>query len=298
MVQLQRCAVIGLGLIGGSFAAALKSHGLAACVVGVDSNTEALREALTYGYIDEAAEMGSGSVLTSCEVIFVATPVRSMPKIFAQLNVILPPTALVVDFGSVKGELAWALNQGISFRYLPAHPIAGGERSGIHAAQSTLFQGKKFIICPFDREAYASDIALMEQLILVIGGQSEVMDTAEHDTIFAAVSHLPHVVAYALVNALRTMESCSGIKLGRYPGAGFRDFTRIASSDEVMWSDIALTNRTEILHALDAFEETLGGIRQAIERHDEAYLLATFRHAREYRDQIVKNMAERQKTTV
>jgi prephenate dehydrogenase len=297
MAQLQRCAVIGLGLIGGSFAAALKSYGVATCVVGIDSNTEALREALTYGYIDEIGDIHDAS-LASCEVVFVATPVRSMPTIFTKLNEVLPSTALVIDFGSVKGELSYALNAAISFRYLPAHPIAGGERSGIHAAQSTLFQGKKFIICPFHRETYSADVALMEQIIQVIGGQSEVMDISEHDAIFAAVSHVPHVVAYALVNSLRTMESRSGIELGRYPGAGFRDFTRIASSDEVMWSDIALTNRTEILHALDAFEETLCGIRQAITSNDEEYLLATFRHAREYRDKIVMNLAERQKTTV
>ncbi|MBB5021724.1 prephenate dehydrogenase [Desulfurispira natronophila] len=281
-------AIVGMGLIGGSFAAALKEYGLALSITGVDRDEATLRYAQQCGLIDHGLTSITPS-LAGCSHLFVATPVGTFAQIFQQVAHHIP-TVKVVDFGSVKGELSLELHQRFpQLDYLPAHPIAGSERSGIHAADSRLFMSRKFILTPLPKTS--PDLTFqMQEVLQKISAHVCTMDPVEHDEIFGAVSHLPHMIAYALVDAISAMEKTSGLELSRYPGAGFRDFTRIASSDETMWTDIALANRSQLLNGLESFQNSLGNLRSAIENNDSESLKTLFRDARRYRDAIVRHM--------
>lgn len=293
---LGTCAVIGMGLIGGSFAAAVRKADLCTEIIGVDTCAESLKYAHRQGIIDRGLQ-APGPELGRMDHIFLATPVKTFYGIFESLRQHCTDRTLIVDFGSVKGELAAHLYvNSPQLRYLPAHPIAGAERSGIRAADAELFRGRKFILTPFEPERQATDLESMQDCLRQIGALPIQLDPIEHDRVFAAVSHLPHMVAYTLVNAIADMEQAWGIPLGNFPGAGFRDFTRIASSDETMWSDIALTNTQPILRSLEHFEESLRCLRKAIERGDTRRLLEYFRQSREYRDSMIDRMNAMEQT--
>ncbi|ADU65467.1 prephenate dehydrogenase/arogenate dehydrogenase family protein [Desulfurispirillum indicum] len=291
MEVIERCAIIGLGLIGGSFGAALKEHGLARHITGIDRCEQTLRQAMGSGIIDGSSTVVAGA-LAGCTHIFVATPVGSFDVVFEQLSQHAEASALVVDFGSVKGELSMRMHRRFpQLNYIPAHPIAGSERSGVGAASASLFRNRKWIITPLPQTP-SVQLSELRQLLLAVGAVPVDMDPMEHDRVFAAVSHLPHMVAYGLVGSIAAMEDAWNLPLSRYPGAGFRDFTRIASSDETMWADIALANKAEILESMELFRESLEKIRQAIACEDRSALLESFRGAREYRDAIVRHMEE------
>ena len=199
----------------------------------------------------------------------------------------------MTDVASVKGPLcavAASLGEDAAARYVPGHPIAGAERSGVAHARADLFRGYRVILTP----AATTDSACVDEvrrLWEACGASVSLMDTAEHDAILASTSHLPHVLAYALVAALAA--SPTREEIFRYAAGGFRDFTRIASSDPVMWRDIALANRVALLASLDDFEAHLARLRAAIERSDGDALETVFRDAKEARDGFARDLAER-----
>lgn len=277
--------VIGVGLIGGSFSLALKAAGVVGRVVGVDQDVDNLAVALQRGVIDEIAPSLAAGVLEA-NVVFVAVPVGSVTRVVAQAAPFLAPGAVVTDGGSVKNELVQACERlmpaGVQF--VGGHPIAGTEHSGAAAAFATLYQGRRCILTP-TLKTDAAALELVSSLWHAAGSQVECMDAATHDRVFAAVSHLPHMVAYALVHAVAgSAEEEENILA--FSAGGFRDFTRIASSDPVMWRDIALMNRGALLEMLDRYHTEFTALRQRIASGDGPWLEEFFKTSKRLRDGI------------
>lgn len=272
-------AVIGVGLIGGSFALALKRRGLVGRVVGAGRARANLELALARGIIDVIAADPAHAV-EAADLVLVAVPVGAMSETFAAIAPALRPDALLTDAGSTKQDVVAAARAGLGealARFVPGHPIAGAEHSGAAAAQAELFQGRACILTPL-AENRAEAVARIEALWQAVGARVARMSPATHDQVFAAVSHLPHLAAFALVAELA--ERPDAAQYFRYAGAGFRDFTRIAASHPEMWRDICLANRTALLAELDAYQARLAGLAALIAAGDGAALATTFARAR------------------
>lgn len=283
---IERLAVIGVGLIGGSFARALREAGAVGTIVGIDTDRDNLDQALSLGIVDEAAlDVASG--VRDVQAVFISVPVCSISTVVREMAPFLPKGCIVSDGGSVKSaivhECEALMPPGCSF--VGGHPIAGTERSGATAAFASLFTGKRCILTPTpatDAGAYDT----MVRLWMAAGASVCSMEPGHHDRIFAEISHLPHVVAYALVHAVGTAD-VEGENVLSYTAGGFRDFTRIASSDPVMWRDIALMNRGALLASIDGFSASLSELRQRIDRSDPAALAEFFTIAKRFRDGIL-----------
>ena len=282
VVKIDRLAIIGVGLIGGSFALAVKQAGAVREVLGVGRSAASLDLARQHGLIDRAvdfAEAGQG------DCILLAMPVGDTVAVLAQLAPHLKTRAVVTDAGSTKANVIVAAKASLGARFsdfVPGHPIAGSECNGPLAARADLFQARKVVLTP--TPGTRSDAqALVTALWTVTGAQVETLDAKLHDQIFAAVSHLPHLAAYALVNELAKRENSA--EFFRFAASGFRDFTRIAGSSPEMWRDIALANRDALLNELDAYITALQNLRSAISAEDAATLLAVFSRARAAREQ-------------
>jgi prephenate dehydrogenase len=277
-----KLALIGVGLIGGSFAAALRSAGEVDHVVGFDLDPEASRKGLAAGILDRAAA-SPAQAASHADLIVLAVPVGAMRATFGALAGQLPPGVLVTDVGSTKVSViddARATLGGVLPRFVPAHPIAGGERPGVEHADPHLFQDRLAITTPTtdtDPEA----LAAIERLWRRVGARLERLAPDAHDRIFAAVSHLPHVLAFALVEMIaRSPDAAAKFA---HAGAGFRDFTRIAASSPSMWRDVCLANRTELARELNAYRESLGRLQEAIVNGDGGALERLFQAAAEAR---------------
>jgi prephenate dehydrogenase len=283
---IERLAVIGVGLIGGSFARALREAGAVGTIIGIDTDRENLNQALSRGIVDEVArDVASG--VRDVQAVFISVPVCSIPAVVREIAPFLPGGCIVSDGGSVKSaivrECEALMPPGCSF--VGGHPIAGTEHSGVAAAFATLFSGKRCILTPTpatDAGAYDT----MAQLWRSAGANVCSMEPEHHDRIFAEISHLPHVVAYALVHAVG-MADVEGENVLSYTAGGFRDFTRIASSDPIMWRDIALMNRAALLASIDGFSSSLAELRHRIDRSDPAALAEFFTIAKQFRDGIL-----------
>ena len=282
----KRVAVIGLGLIGGSFARAIRESGLATVVLAADRSHDELALGVELGVID-----GHGSiaeVVTGADLVVVAVPVRATRTVLEELRPHLATEAVLTDVGSTKGSFVAALHDtlgGWSPRVIPGHPIAGSEKSGVRAARADLFADHKVILTPPDnveREALTRLTRLWEGC----GATVLTMDVAHHDEVLAATSHLPHLIAFSLVDTLAGEDQ--NMEIFRYAAGGFRDFTRIAASDPVMWHDIFLSNRTAVLRVIDHFTDDLAQLRQAIDEQDGAALLRVFTRARAARNHFSK----------
>lgn len=279
----QRMVVIGLGLIGGSLARAAKDRGLVATVVGCDERPAALEEGHRLGLIDEV-EADAGCAVAEADLVVLAVPVRANRAVLGQIRDALPQDALLTDVGSVKGGFVSDV-RGV-FGYLPAtlvpgHPIAGSEKSGVSAADPDLFREHKVILTPepeTDTEALERVCRLWSQC----GAEVLTMPVARHDEVFAATSHLPHLIAFSLVDTLAGEQDRQDIF--RYAAGGFRDFTRIAASDPVMWRDIFLSNREAVLAALQHFRGDLDQLGAAIEAGDGQRLQQVFTRAKAARE--------------
>ena len=277
-----KLALIGVGLIGGSFAAALRASGEVDEVVGFDLDPEALRKGLAAGILDRAATSLVEAVSTA-DLVVLAVPVGAMRAALAAIAVQLPPGALVTDVGSTKVSViadAQATLGGAFPRFVPAHPIAGGERPGVEHADPRLFQDRLAISTPVtdtDPEA----LATVERLWRSVGARLERLAPDVHDRIFAAVSHLPHVLAFALVEMIARSPDADA-KFA-HAGAGFRDFTRIAASSPQMWRDVCLANRVALTDALESYRGKLEELQRAIESGDGAALERLFRVASDAR---------------
>jgi prephenate dehydrogenase len=285
-----RIAVVGVGLIGGSFALAIKRARPKARIIGLDCNPAALTQARSRGAIDDATE--DFSAVADCDAVFVATPVLSCEKAFAACAPHLRADALLFDGGSVKGEIVKAAKRVFSndgdtaARFVGCHPVAGAEFSGVAAARADLFADRTVIICPGD--AAADAIAAAKSLWQDCGARIAEMDCAAHDRIFGVVSHLPHALAFALVRAVGRAEHAE--ILLQFAAGGFRDFTRIASSDPEMWRDIFLANRKNIIAALDDFAAHTAVLRTLAADGDGEALREYFAFARDLRNSWLKTL--------
>lgn len=278
-VRFERVAVIGVGLIGGSFALALKAAGACAHVVGAGRSEANLRAALDCGAIDSAAS-DPAAAARGADLVLVATPVAQFKPVFASLAPALGPRALVTDAGSTKRDVVAAARASLAGRlprFVPAHPIAGSEESGVRAARADLFRGKKVVLTPL-AENDPEDLARVEAAWLLCGTRVFRMSAEEHDAVFAAVSHLPHLLAFALVHEIAGRSNSE--QLFGYAASGFRDFTRIASSDPEMWRDICAANRDALLSELDRYLAQLQGVRADLAAGDRAALERLFAAAR------------------
>ena len=281
IVQIDRLAIIGVGLIGGSFALALKRAGAVREVLGVGRTAASLELARQQGLIDRTVDIAEAA---QADCILLAMPVGETAAVLAQLAPHLKPGAIVTDAGSTKANVIAAARAALGARFsdfVPGHPIAGSELNGPLAARADLFQSRKVVLTP-EPETRGDAQALVNALWAATGAQVEILEADLHDRIFAAVSHLPHLAAYALVNELAQRENSADFF--RFAASGFRDFTRIAGSSPEMWRDIALANRDAVLVELDAYLTALQTLRTAVSVEDAAALLEIFARARAARE--------------
>ena len=287
MMRFERVAVIGVGLIGGSFALALKKARLCGHVVGIGRSAANLQVAKDRGIIDSVAAQAGDA-----DLVLVATPVAQFPAVLAALAPQLKPSAIVMDAGSTKRDVVAAARAALGAKisqFVPAHPIAGAERSGAAAASADLFRGKRVVLAPLPENAAAS-LAAVEAAWTACGARVTRMSAEEHDAVFAAVSHLPHLLAYALVHEFAGRGNSA--QLFGYAAGGFRDFTRIASSHPEMWRDICVANREPLLAELDRYAAKLRALRPLLERGDGAALEKLFAEARAARERWLSSEVE------
>ena len=281
--SIGKLVVIGVGLIGGSFALALKRARAVKLVVGVGRTRANLAAALELGAIDEATRDPALAV-EDADLVLMTTPVGQMPAVMTRIAPRLSPHTVVTDGGSTKRDvIAYARRiLGHRFaRFVPAHPIAGTEKSGAAAAFPDLFAGRSVILTP-QAETDAGAVRLVRRAWETCGGRVLRLAAAEHDAIFAQVSHLPHIAAYALVNALARRSNAR--QLFGFSAGGLRDTVRIAGSSPEMWSDICVANRDLLLRALGDYEDELRRLGAAIRRSDAPGLMRMFERARAARE--------------
>lgn len=281
-----RMTVIGVGLIGGSLARILRQKGAVGEIIGVGRSENNLRRAVELGVVDRYSTDPCEGV-KGADLVFLATPVCSIAPLLARINGFLPPGCIVTDGGSVKETIVAACESlmppGVHF--VGGHPIAGTEKSGVDASFPTLYRGKRCIVTPTpltDSRALETVVRMWE----IAGSKVVTMDAAKHDRIVAAISHLPHMVAYSLVNAVEGYDRLDESILS-YSAGGFRDFTRIASSDPAMWRDIALMNRDALLEMIDLFSGYFSRLRALVDDRDGQGLENFFAESKKSRDAIL-----------
>lgn len=290
--KLRRLVVVGLGLIGGSFAKGIREKGLFEEVVGVDRDPQTRRLAVELGVVDRCEEnLAAGC--READVIQLAVPILAMERVLGELASLDIGNAILTDVGSAKGNVvraAKAVFGGMPARFVPGHPIAGSEQSGVEAANAKLFRRHKVILTPLDN-ADADAIQCVESLWRELGADVEQMAVEHHDEVLAATSHLPHLLAFTLVDSLA--KRSENLEIFRYAAGGFRDFTRIAGSDPVMWHDIFLANREAVLRILDVFRDDLNDLCEAVDQGDGQQLMGVFTRARVAREHFSKILARR-----
>jgi prephenate dehydrogenase len=280
-VIIERLAIIGVGLIGGSFALALRQAGTVRAVLGAGRNAASLQMAKQRGLIDHVVDFAEAG---KADCVMLALPVGETGAVLKQLAPHLKPGAIITDAGSTKANVIAAARESLGARFadfVPGHPIAGSEQSGPAAARADLYQGRKVVLTP-EPETRLDAVATVTALWQAAGAQVETLDAVLHDRVFAAVSHLPHLAAYALVDELA--QRADGDTYFHFAASGFRDFTRIAGSSPEMWRDIALANREAVLAELDAYIAALKSLQAAVSTEDAAALLEIFSRARAARE--------------
>ncbi len=273
--------MVGVGLVGGSFALGLKAAGRVDTVVGVGRGRVNLEAAAALGIIDRAIMIDSDWTreLADADLVLLATPVAQFPTLFEAMAGRLPPQAVLTDAGSTKQNVIAAarLHLGAALaRFVPGHPIAGTEHTGAAAAFATLYRDRNVVLTPLPENDPAA-VALVGALWTACGARVRELDPATHDRIFAAVSHLPHLLAFALVDLLAARPDAA--EVFRYAASGFRDFTRIAAGSPEMWRDIALANREALLSEVDAYRGELDRIAAMVTAGEGAALEAVFTRA-------------------
>jgi prephenate dehydrogenase len=297
--MINRLAVIGVGLIGGSFALAMRERGLCREITGYDSSADSLARAVESGVLDEGASTVEEAV-RSADLILLSVPILSMQEVLSEIEQALwqegapvRQNLVITDVGSVKSNLLSAAERvfgEIPACLVPGHPIAGSEKHGVAAARADLFDNHKVILTPVDQTSSEAE-QLVAGLWQGLGTEVITMEAEHHDQVLAGTSHLPHLLAYALVDTLSAQGD--SLEIFRYAAGGFRDFTRIAASDPVMWRDIFAANGDEVIKFLDRYMQDLSSLRDALESGDSDYLLDVFqraKHAREYFSSINDNI--------
>lgn len=284
-VMFDRLVVIGLGLMGSSVLRAARQKGIVGQCVGVARRSATADRALELGLVDEAFTSVEDikPLESGTELIVVAVPVQQMTDVFSSLKPLAKSGTLITDVGSTKASVVTAAEKAwgeVPGYFVPAHPIAGSEQSGVDAGMADLFVNHWVLLTPV-ATTDANAQQQVEKFWQEIGAKTEVMDVERHDEVLGATSHLPHLLAYALVDTLATQEDSR--EVFRYAAGGFRDFTRIAESDPQMWHDILLANDRAVLQQLEAFEEHLEQIRQAIKNQDSESLMTILKRAQQAR---------------
>lgn len=278
-----KVVVCGVGLIGGSFALALKASGAVREVVGLGRSRAPLEEALALGVIDRIANDWEDAA-RDADIVLLGMPVGQMPAVMASLTPYLQPGTIVTDGGSTKGDVVAAARVAFGDKiaqFVPGHPIAGAEKSGVSAAKTDLYVDKRVVLTPLP-ENPAAAVTRVRNAWESCGAKLSELSPAEHDSVFAAVSHLPHLLAFALVHDLASRDNAD--QLFGFAAGGFRDFTRIASSHPEMWRDICIANRSALLNELDAYMGELLRTRVLLASADAAGLEDMFAAARARRD--------------
>ena len=291
-VLIKKLTIIGVGLIGGSFARALRAAGLVETIIGFGRQMENLEKAVELGVIDEYSQYLPEAV-KNADLIFIATPVGSFKSIFEQIKDHIKADAIITDGGSTKGSViaaAKAVFGHIPVNFVPGHPIAGTENSGVEASFSTLYKDHRVILTPVDNTSPEA-IALVTRLWQSAGAEVISMEHHHHDQVLAATSHLPHLLAFSLVNTLTTLDEKQ--EIFENAAGGFRDFTRIASSDPYMWQDICLANKDALLEHLEHFSKDLDRLRKALQQADGEFLKQAFIRAKQSRDDFVEKIHTR-----
>jgi len=287
-LKIGKLVVIGTGLIGGSFALALKRARAVRRVIGVGRTHRNLAAAVRLKVIDEASQDAANAV-RDANFVLLATPVGQMPAVMTAIAPHLPARAVVTDAGSTKRDVIACARRflgGHFSRFVPGHPIAGTERSGATAAFPDLFRGRNVILTP-QRGTAASATLMVRRAWEACGAQVTQLDAKEHDAILAAVSHLPHVIAFALVNMLASRANPG--RLFKLSAGGLRDSVRIAGSSPEMWADICIANRDSLLAVLEDYENEFEQMRAAIEGADAQQLRRMFAQARDAREKWLVN---------
>lgn len=287
--MINKLTIIGIGLIGGSLARALRVAGYAHEIVGYGRGVGNLQQAVELGVIDRA-EVSLTDAVRHVDMVVLAVPVGCMAEILGEVGPALADRAVVTDVGSVKGSVIAAARSALGqrfARFVPGHPLAGTEQSGVAASQADLFQGRRVILSPepeTDADATASVRAMWE----ATGAEVATLSAVDHDRLLAVSSHLPHMLAYCLMDMVVRHDDHRAIL--ECAANGFRDSTRLAGSDPVMWRDICLANRDALLAALRQYHDDLGSLAAAIEKGDGKWLRETFTRARHARDGLNKKL--------
>lgn len=287
MLPFARLSIIGLGLIGSSIARAVKDAMPGVRITGHDGDASVRDAARALKFCDDVTDT-AGAAVMDAELVILCVPVGAMATVAADLSADLPAEAIVSDVGSSKAGVAAALADALPHNAIvPAHPVAGTERSGPEAGFASLFHKRWCILTPLegtDPAAVARVQAFWERL----GAQIEVMDAAHHDLVLAVTSHLPHLIAYTIVGTASDLESVTQSEVIKYSAGGFRDFTRIAASDPIMWRDVFLNNKDAVLEMLQRFSEDLTALQRAIRWGDGEALHDLFSRTRAIRRSIIE----------
>ncbi|EIJ33400.1 prephenate dehydrogenase [Thiothrix nivea] len=284
--MIKKLVIFGVGLIGGSLALALREAGYCQTIVGCSRNAAHLQKAVDLGVID-GFTLNPQEAVQDADMILLAVPMGAMGKLLPQIKQAMPADAILTDAGSTKGSVVAEVERvfGKDFaRFVPGHPIAGREMSGVEAAIPDLYANRRVILTPLpytDPDA----VVAVETMWKVTGAVLESMPVELHDQVLAATSHLPHVLAFSLVDTLLNLPMREAIF--RYAAGGFRDFTRIASSDPVMWRDICLTNKTAILEMISKLQADLSEFAALIEQQDGEGLHTRMSRAKQARDSYI-----------
>ena len=292
-VAINQITILAPGLIGGSLAKALKANGFTGEIVGWGRRESSLNKALELGVIDRYS-LDLTEAITGADLIVIATPTLIAADMLKQLAPIVNEEVIITDVASVKGNLLMVAKE--AFGTVPpnlvlGHPIAGSEKSGVAAAKADLFVNHRVILTPTE-ETNPRALETVKSLWQSIGAELVEMPVDEHDKVLAATSHLPHILAYTLVDALAGNSEQQNIF--RFAAGGFRDFTRIASSDPTMWHEISLANRDALLTMIDAFSGQLSDLREAIAAGDSENILGCFSRAKAARDEFAQMLEQQQ----
>jgi len=282
---IRRLCIIGVGLIGGSLARALREAGEVDEIVGCGRGEDNLRTAVRLGVVDRY-DTDPARAVTGADVVVVAVPLGAIAPVLRALVPHLSANTVVTDVGSAKGSVVADVERiygAIPPNFVPGHPIAGTEQSGVEASFATLFQNRRVILTPL-AETCATAHHLIRQMWALTGAEVIDMGVRHHDAVLAATSHLPHMLAYTLVDTLARLDDRA--EIFRYAAGGFRDFSRIASSDPKMWHDICIANREQLLEMIALFSADLERLAEAIRSDDRATILATFQRAKRARDNL------------
>ena len=287
MLPFARVSIIGLGLIGSSVARAIKANMPDVRVTGFDSDADVRERARTLGFCDDVADT-AGTAVIDAALVILCVPVGSMGPVAEAMRDDLPADAIVSDVGSSKQSVADALAAALpGATIIPAHPVAGTEKSGPDAGFATLFQGRWCILTPPEGAPEAA-VEALKSFWQRLGADIEIMDARHHDLVLAITSHLPHLIAYTIVGTADDLGEVTQSEVIKYSAGGFRDFTRIAASDPVMWRDVFLNNKDAVLEMLQRFSEDLSALQRAIRYGKGDELESLFARTRAIRRSIVE----------